>query len=62
VDQEAELSGSEYDSDENLDLADDEDIMEVRLNTRTLLSGYHDNCLKCSGGITSVGQFQCYVL
>ncbi|XP_052769691.1 claspin-like isoform X2 [Mya arenaria] len=29
VDQEAELSGSEYDSDENLDLAEDEDIMEV---------------------------------
>ncbi|XP_053401121.1 claspin-like isoform X2 [Mercenaria mercenaria] len=29
VDEEAELSGSEYDSDENLDLAEEEDIMEI---------------------------------
>ncbi|XP_060554260.1 claspin-like isoform X1 [Ruditapes philippinarum] len=29
VDEEAELSGSEYDSDENLDLAEEDDIMEM---------------------------------
>ncbi|CAG2199645.1 Claspin [Mytilus edulis] len=31
VDEEAELSGSEYDSDENIDLAEEDDIMEAEL-------------------------------
>ncbi|KAL5008064.1 hypothetical protein ScPMuIL_013645 [Solemya velum] len=38
VDEEAELSGSEYDSDENLDLAEEEDIMEEELGDKDVVA------------------------